>query len=600
MLRRCALPLVLLCAPALARAQDAPEQLLPKDTQVFVRWDGVAAHAAAYDKTALGKMMQGDTGKFVTGVFAQLQESAGALLTVQQVLGGQPPEQLQKLQADATEATKLFGVLAQHGFVVGIEVRKLEPPDAQLTLVIPDGGAKPASLFGALRLGASLSGTPIKTEKVNGRDVQHFQAEMVHVAWWVEGKHAVVTVGTEKPEAAVKRMTDAKTPRLTDNPLFKRVSGFKEFEVSARAFVDGSALIAMAKGRNPDVAKVIDELGVEGLKSLTFYSGFDGASERGLVEWEAPGPRKGLLRMLGGKPFRIDDVPPIPPDALSWSMTNFDPATLYDVALPVAETIAKLVQPDDTPNLREFIKMANELLGVDVRKDLLGSLGGRFVQYNSPGEGPFTLGQTILFEVKDAKKLADALEQAIKAIGKQTGANVTLKKRTYRGVEISQVVVLQEGFFFQPSYAIHNNWLVVGYYPQAVQGYVLRATGALPSWKPDAAVQAALAKMPKEMISVSVSDPRPTLKQVLSIAPLVGAAVNGFTKANYIDVGLMPNAQEATHHLFPNVSVSSDDGKVLRLETRASLALPIDVTGLDTYAAVFAVFGFAQLFDMQK
>src|SRR5262245_55516976 len=97
--------LLLALAPA-ARAADEPrpgpggppEQLLPAGTQIYLRWDGLAAHRAAYEKTALGQMMRGDTGNFLASVFDQVQEGLGTLLTVEQLLGGVPPEKLQKLQ----------------------------------------------------------------------------------------------------------------------------------------------------------------------------------------------------------------------------------------------------------------------------------------------------------------------------------------------------------------------------------------------------------------------------------------------------------------------------------------------------------------------
>ncbi len=60
------------------------------------RMGGVEGHRASFDKTASGQMMKGDTGLFVTGVFGQLQESIGSLLTVNQLLTGTPPDKLQK------------------------------------------------------------------------------------------------------------------------------------------------------------------------------------------------------------------------------------------------------------------------------------------------------------------------------------------------------------------------------------------------------------------------------------------------------------------------------------------------------------------------
>jgi hypothetical protein len=79
---------------------------------------------------------------------------------------------------------------------------------------------------------------------------------------------------------------------------------------------------------------------------------------------------------------------------------------------------------------------------------------------------------------------------------------------------------------------------------------------------------------------------------LLSLAPLIGGSVASFAPQLDFDVSTLPNAQEATRHLFPNVSVTTDDGKTLRSETRGSLSLPFDLTGLDTYA----IFGFLTAF----
>ena len=88
-----------------------------------------------------------------------------------------------------------------------------------------------------------------------------------------------------------------------------------------------------------------------------------------------------------------------------------------------------------------------------------------------------------------------------------------------------EVHVRQQGFFFLPTYTIHKGWLAFSYYPQAVQGYILRAAGEVPTWKPDAQTAAALKALPKEFTSVSVSDPRPALRVLLSFAPVVARGV---------------------------------------------------------------------------
>jgi hypothetical protein len=591
-----ALGLLVVLFPAVSRAAndtDAPEQLLSANSQIYIRWDGIESHRAAYDKTAIGKMMKGDTGVFVTGVFGQVQESIGSLLTVNQLLTGTPPDKLQKLQKHATESGKLVPLLAEHGFILAVEARGIEPPDGQITIILPNAGAKSAPLLGALHLIAGLNKLELKELKVGDTTVSTIIVGPVHVTFWVQGKHAVLTIGTDDAEKTVKTMTTGNHARLTSTELFKRVQGYDKFETSARAYVDVAAITKLANTRGKDVEALLTELGVDNLKSIVFYSGFEGAAERSVLEMEIPGPRKGLLTLLGGKPFKLGDVPPMPPDVSSWSMTNLDAAKFYDVLVPAAERIAGMIAPDGGENVKGFTKKIDEFLGIDLRKDLLGSLDNQLVQYTSPSEGPINFGQTYLFKVKDQKKLEEALEQAIKGLSKLTTTEVKNKKRIYKGVEVHEIHFGQQSFPVVPTYAIHEGWLVVGYYPPAVHGYIGRAKKEMAAWKPGPKAEETFKLMPQEFVSVSYSDPRPSIKTLLSIAPIIASTVNSFSPEFNLDVGTLPNAQEATRHLFPNISVTTDDGKCLRVETRASLALPIELTGIDTYA-VLALFSFAR------
>jgi hypothetical protein len=198
-----------------------------------------------------------------------------------------------------------------------------------------------------------------------------------------------------------------------------------------------------------------------------------------------------------------------------------------------------------------------------------------------------------MFKVKDQKKLEEALELVVRSLSKLTSSEVKNKKRMYHGVEVHEIHVTLQGFPIIPTYTIYKDWLVVSYFPQGVHGYISRAKDEVAKWKPGTQAEAALKQLPQEYLSISYSDPRPSIKTIMSIAPLIAAEVNSFNPDINLDVGSIPNAQEATRHLFPNISVTTDDGKVLRVDTRASLALPFELTGIDTYA-VFIVFGFAR------
>src|SRR5437868_4525241 len=76
MLRRLGIIALLLLAPAVVRAEEVPERLLPAGTQIYLRWDGIEPHRAAYEKLTLGKMLQGVTGGFCRGPAFHTQRGA--------------------------------------------------------------------------------------------------------------------------------------------------------------------------------------------------------------------------------------------------------------------------------------------------------------------------------------------------------------------------------------------------------------------------------------------------------------------------------------------------------------------------------------------
>jgi hypothetical protein len=170
-----------------------------------------------------------------------------------------------------------------------------------------------------------------------------------------------------------------------------------------------------------------------------------------------------------------------------------------------------------------------------------------------------------------------------------------LRKRNYHGVDVREIRVRKQGFIFVPTYTIHNGWLAVSLYPQAIHGYIARSDGKLERWQPSDQVRALLDQLPQEVISFGYEDPRPPLRLLLSFAPLIGGAVRSFSSEIPFEVDSIPNAQEATRLLFPNVSATTDDGKALRIYSRSSLSLPLTSGFVDIFT-LGVVFGAASAF----
>jgi hypothetical protein len=409
--------------------------------------------------------------------------------------------------------------------------------------------------------------------KVGDATVNHLGIGPVGAAWWVQGKHVVLTLGVGPAEALVKQTT-SKEKRLTSAPWFRKMQSFKRFETAARAHIDVAALLEVGYTAHPLVEKLVSGVGLNGLKSISFYSGFEDTAERGLVEMElAAGPRKGVLSLLGGKALKMSDVPALPRDTTYWVLFNFDLKKIYDESLEALDNVGGMLAPDQVKVIKDVLRRADAEVGIDIRKDLLDALGEEMLVYNSPSEGLLQFGQTLLFKVKDAKKLEASLAQLWKSAARLSGTDISVRKRNYRGVDIHEVYVRQQGFFYVPSYAIHEGWLAFAYYPQPIQGFVLRSRGDAPVWKPDPQTAATVAKLPKEFTALGYTDPRPTVELILSIAPIVAGFANSFLPDLKLEVGMLPNAHEATKHLFPNISISYMEGKIWRMETWASLAL---------------------------
>lgn len=176
--------LLLLSSPG--RAQDVPERPLPAGAQVYFRWDGTAAHQAAYAKTALSKILQGETGQFAAGQLKQHRD--------------QP-------------LVRFLDGICRDGLILAADVRDVQPFQGNLILVLPNAKTQGDALLGTLRWAAGLSRTELQERKVMGRSVLCDDDSPPYLAAWVEGGAAVLVTGTDRPEEAVKRLL-ADQPRL--------------------------------------------------------------------------------------------------------------------------------------------------------------------------------------------------------------------------------------------------------------------------------------------------------------------------------------------------------------------------------------------------
>ncbi len=571
MFKRMVLGLCLALLPSVAWAQSQ-ENYLPGKSQLYFRFDGMKMHQATYDKTAVGKMMQGETGKFLNELWKWAYEQG------QNAAQNEP-----KIGPLLKDFTKLIGTMYDNGLVFGVEAGSVNPPTVQAVLVFPKGAGESGTLIPLIQRIAEETKAEVKNTKVGNRFINTTRVEFLQIGWWAQGADAILFLGTTDPVAYAKDI-DAKKTGVATHPLYQRVAGFKEFPTVTRGFFDLGSVLGVASEVHPAAAKIIDELGIKGLKNITFASGFDGPAERSVVDADMSGPRRGLLSLASQKKISLKDLPVLPDDVKGFSASSITINKSYDVLTGTIDGVVRIFAPDKADDLKQAIKDVEGAVGVDIGKDLFGSFGDVIVTYNSPTDGILGTGAVVAMQAKDSKKIIGSIEKLVKAIPNNPGGEVVLKRKPYHGGEIIQVMLVGQANSHIATFGIYKNWFVYAQFPQPIKGFILRQEGELPAWKADEALTKALAQFPNEFTSIAVSDPRPTVRTVLAATPFVLNLANTFGGLGGqfgilpgfrpFDLEHIPHAQEATRHLFPNVTISTDDGKRIRSETRGSLLLP--------------------------
>ena len=585
---------------AAVRAETPPETLLSADSVFYVRWDGFDVHREAFNNTELGQIFNEELQPLAKYGVQQILEALGPGLQSEKLLEGASPEELVEMQKTVKELPNLLVYLRQHGLVIGLEMISAAPPRWQLTIVLPEAGkAKTAdALFGALRLLAKQMGAKTNIETIQGRKVIGVADKGASIAAWQEGDHMVVTIGSEKPERTLKRLDDKTQPTLASSDVYKVTSGFKRYTTYARGYIDTEKVFALLAKELP-VAPVFEQLGATGLKRFAFYLGFEGPYQRSTLEAIMPrDQRKGALAIFGTlQPVSVDGLPPIAPDASYVSVTGVLPKESFEYALDVGSVLQGLFSGEKPGALRIRVEAVEKELGVKFREELLASLDAPIVVAVSPSEGLLTLGGTLAIKVKDAKKLNETIDKLHKSLGAIAGKDIHVTKKKYHDVEISMVQygAGREGIPFRPTYTIHEGWLVIALYPQPVQGYIHRTRQGMARWQPSPLIAQAIDAEKKfrgggdvKIVGIGESDPRPTIKSVLSLTPLMVAMVGsigmpGGGKSSF-DPSLIPNTQAIIERVRPSVTLIVDDGDSIRVETYATLPLGMHLNGIEMYS----------------
>jgi prepilin-type processing-associated H-X9-DG protein len=442
----------LFCFSIGAAAQPLADRV-PGDALVYVGWTGSESMPPAYAGSHLKAVLdESKFADFVNGSIPKLLQKAGMA----------NPQAGQVAQL----VTAIGGPLLRHPtafYFGGIEMPAggQGPPTPKVALLC-DAGAEGKALADLLRnLLAQAQGAPFKVEEQGGLVVLSAGAN----GWGAAQKPAAAL-------SAAKGFTAA-------------LAQVQQKDSVIAAYVDVEAILAQVDaviGQSPQGQKwadVRDALGLKGVKRGIVTAGFDGKDWSSQAFVDVPAPRTGPIPgLFDAKPLTDDILKTIPQSATVAMAGKFDIGALINA---IKNGVAKL-DPNAGDQVAGAIGQVNQMLGLDIQKDLFDLFGEEWAVYMDPlAAGNGLLGVTVVNKTRGGEKLEASLsklEDMANAIIKQQmkDAPVTL---SFSRVPIGGTTLLHQFAIplITPAWAIKDGNWYFGLYPQVVEAALEQGGG---------------------------------------------------------------------------------------------------------------------------
>ena len=331
------------------------------------------------------------------------------------------------------------------------------------------------------------------------------------LVWGRDDGYLIVSLGEQAAEDLLKRW-DNKTPAwltdlLTILPMKRRAT------ISSVDLQLGTDLLGTWFGSRQLVDEALVALGLDNLKHAAFTTGMSGPDwiSHGLVMLD--GEPHGPLKALTASGLSLADLERIPADALLAVAGQINLDKLYMVGRDLARTF----NPRAENELNEIVQLFQEQLGLQLREDLLQSLGESWILYCSR-QGSLATGWTATAQVKNR----ESLEKVVMALAgeiENMGANSPrLHKERLGGASLYILDIPDDDVLVLPSLAITDKQVVIGLYPQAVRGHLRQPDTAL-SLADNPSVQE-LFVPDRRMLGVAVTDNKSLFEFAYPLAQL--------------------------------------------------------------------------------
>ncbi|MHC4178404.1 MAG: DUF1559 domain-containing protein [Planctomycetota bacterium] len=548
-------------------AQEDPRmaKVAPEECLFYTTWAGMAKPDPGSTNQTEQLLAEPEVQHLVTELERRLK-------TGLQQLAAQEGPQEAAMAEDGIRWVKKLLTSPTAVFVSSVTVARDGPPDVRGGALVRVG-EDAAQLKAALeKYRQMLPPEAVRAVQIDGDGFYRITPDpkAPQITLGVKGNYFMLGVGEGSVEGIISRartpapkwLTDVRTQLAVDRTATVAY-------VNVQKIMD--TFVPLAGGPKASLALV-----ATGLADVTSLASVTGLDDEGFVSRTVlglEGEPRGLLSFAAAKPLGPADLAPIPSDATIALAARLDADSLFEAVLSAVAKIEPRAHKEMLEGLNEF----RAEVGIDVRGDVLASLGDTWCVYNSPGEGGLVFtGLTAVVQLKDRQRLADAHDRLLRVVKAEIGQD-----EDRRGPRIEQFQFAgQTVYFFNareavfpvaPSWCLTEKELIVAPFPQNIKAYLSRGD----QLKPIAAVPevAALFQSADGPIMLSYFDTRKVFELVYPFVPMIAQAALGELSREGIDidVSILPSAGAIGPHLRPAVTVLQRSEAGIELVSRQTL-----------------------------
>jgi prepilin-type processing-associated H-X9-DG protein len=526
--------------PAAAKVNSLA-RFVPADALLFLAYDG---NNAACRKTALYEILTSPEMKEVfAGPLAALRKIAAKEAAKE---GAPGPDIVLPLvntrlavAAVGLQMPQQQGEQPQPQVLVVIEVGKPDSPAAKAAALLLDNAQGALGIPPDAFQDAKIAGHTVKSATVGPMQVSYTTT--------ADGHFVLGTAG------ALALSLDKVTTKLSANREFQRVSEISGGnEVFLLHYAHGAVMqkFGMFLMGNPALRRVLvgPGFGLQNVRTVTLAVAPDGRGFRGTAFIRSPGELQGLLKIVASKPLDPKVFELAPASCTFFAGRSCNVGELWDF---IVNQVA-LAEPKAGEEYEEAMAKIRDALGVDLRNDLVGSLGTNFAVFGSPF--------AVVAEIKNRDKFNAAIQSMLTKLAQVAakeerdfrGAELRLNSLKYAGHTITYVDGERLPMFVQPCYTMVGDFAVFGAFPASLKSYLLEMKSGT-SILDNVDFKAARARVGAKPAGLYYADTRGFVGGVYTYLPmLVGLAKMAPPEFQALapDAAKLPPAQEITSRLY--------------------------------------------------